>query len=245
MISAATKEAMRVIQARAANEKSPVVLQQLAEAMDQVKWQAATEDPWFFLTSLCRTKNENPDNDADAFQPFPKLEYIRHLLDDWIAVEQRPSDKLLLIAKSRQMMVSWFACAMVLYWCLTKKAKRIGWQGKKADDTNHMLLRIYGIWERLPEFVRQRFPCESKFMHLSFPTTACDVHAIPQGEEQVRQYTWSLFITDEMAFHVDAEPAYYALLPALGKNGMGVFISTAGPGHFETLYADRAVVGVA
>ncbi len=244
-VSPQTAEKIRIIQARAAIERDPAVLKKLVEALDQAKWEAGKQDAWFFMRALCKTQNENPEPGVDPFQPFPDFEYLRVLLKEWEEVEKKPSDKLLMIPKSRQMMVSWFACAMVLYWCLTKKAKRIGWQGKKAEDTNQMLLRVYGLWERLPKSVRDEHPCEQKFMHLRFPSMSCDIHAIPQGEEQVRQYTWSLFILDEMAFQIDAEPAYYALLPALGKHGMAVAISTAGPGHFETLYADRVTAGAA
>lgn len=240
-VSAKTAEKIRIIQARAKIERSPENLEVLSKALDAAKWEAAKEDPWFFMRALCKTQNENPEPGVDPFQPFPDFQYLHVLLDEWQKVDAKTSNKLLMIPKSRQMMVSWFACAMVLYWCLTKKAKRIGWQGKKAEDTNQMLLRIYGIWSRLPQAVRDENPCEQKFMHMHFPNTKCDLHAIPQGEEQVRQYTWSLFILDEMAFQVDAEAAYYALLPALGKHGMAVAISTAGPGHFEALYNDREV----
>lgn len=236
-VSEAIRQDLAVLRRRLMTESRPDVFDRIKEDFEIVSFKAACEDPWFFLRNLCKTRNEHAGDD-DPYQPFPDLDYVKHLLDTWVKVEQRPSSRLLLIAKSRQMMVSWMACAMVLWNCLSRKARRVGWQSKKSEDADQMLERIYGLWQRLPEPIKERNPCERKYLYLRFPTTDCDVHAIPQGPDQVRSYTWSLFISDEMAFQEADDKSYYALLPALGKNGMGVLISTAGPGHFEQLYND-------
>lgn len=240
-ISERTAQALDAIQQIAATETDRGKLLKLKADYDQWSWRAATECPWHFMRHFCKTKNEHSQED-DPYQPFPDLEYLRHLLSVWQRVEAKPSNRLLLIAKSRQMMASWFACAMILWICLTKNAKRVGWQSKKSDDADQMLERIYGLYGRLPEFVRQKHPADRKFLSLYFPATDCNIHAIPQGPDQVRSYTWSLFVSDEMAFQESDDEAYYALLPALGKVGMGVLISTAGPGHFEQLYSDQVVL---
>lgn len=239
-ISERTAQALKTIFELAAVEENRSKLAKLKADYDLWSWRASMEDPWHFMREFCKTKNEHSQED-DPYQPFPDLEYLRHLLGVWHKVESKSSNRLLLIAKSRQMMASWFACAMILWTCLSKKAKRIGWQSKKSDDADQMLERIYGLYQRLPAFVRDQNPCDRKFLSLSFPATDANVHAIPQGPDQVRSYTWSLFVSDEMAFQDCDDEAYYALLPALGKVGMGVLISTAGPGHFEQLYSDQIV----
>ena len=240
-ISERTAQALSAISALAATEKNRDTLRKLKSDYDQWSWKAATEDPWHFMRHFCKTKNEHSQED-DPYQPFPDMEYLRHLLAVWKKVEEKPSNRLLLIAKSRQMMASWFACAMILWICMSRSAKRVGWQSKKSEDADQMLERIYGLYNRLPESVRQANPCERKYLSMRFTTTDCDVHAIPQGPDQVRSYTWSLFVSDEMAFQENDDEAYYALLPALGKVGMGVLISTAGPGHFEQLFNDAVVM---
>jgi hypothetical protein len=240
-LTALTHETLGVIKRRIAVEHDQSRLSELFADYDEVSWTAAKEDAWFFLTRLVKTKNELGD-EGEKYEPFPEHDYLRFMLRQWIDTDAKPADKLHLTAKSRQIMASWFACAMVLYHCMTGKAVRVGWQGKKAEDTNEMLERIFGTWERLPECVKKAVPCERRFLHLHFPTTDSDIHAIPQGEAQVRQYTWRYFISDEMAFQENAEESYYALLPALGKAGMVWIISTAGPGHFETLYQSPMLV---
>lgn len=235
-MSPATAENIAITKRLLADEKNPEKFERLKVDYELWCWRGACEDPWFFMRHHCKTRNENPDADQDPYQPFPDLEYLRHLLASWQRVAARPYNKIGLTAKSRQMMISWFACAMVLWTCMTRKGSRVGWQSKKAEDADQMLERIYGLWQRLPRSVREKYPCERKFLYLRFPETDCDVHAIPQGPDQVRSYTWSLFISDEMAFQDDADRSYYTLLPALGKNGMAWIISTAGPEQFQLLY---------
>ncbi|MBM3273873.1 MAG: hypothetical protein FJZ00_01875 [Candidatus Sericytochromatia bacterium] len=242
-VSERTREALDTIEKLASIETRREVLLKLKSDHDAWSWKAALDDPWWFMRHFCKTRNEHATTD-DPYQPFPELDYLRHTLDVWQKVEARPANRILLVAKSRQMMVSWVACAMVLWNCLSKKGKRVGWQSKKSEDADQMLERIYGLYSRLPEAVRQAHPLERKEFLLRFPATDCNVHAIPQGPDQVRSYTWSLFVSDEMAFQKDDDEAYYALLPALGKVGMAVLISTAGPGHFEQLFADQIVAAL-
>lgn len=243
-ISDRTKTALDTIMGLAAVEKDRAKLLKLKADYDAWSWIGAMECPWHFMRNFCKTRNEHATTE-DPYQPFPDLDYLRNLLLTWQAVEAKPANRLLLVAKSRQMMVSWFACAMILWTCLCRRGKRVGWQSKKSEDADQMLERIFGLYARLPEAVRQANPCDRKEFLLRFPTTDCNVHAIPQGPDQVRSYTWSLFVSDEMAFQKDDDEAYYALLPALGKVGMGVLISTAGPGHFEQLYDDRVSAAIA
>lgn len=235
-----TAEALRLTRrcVEVAAKTKDARLPELIEHYARAQARAAEESPWYFLRVLCKTKNEHASA-GNEYEPFPDMNYLKVMLEEWQAVERRPADRLLLVAKSRQMMVSWFACAMVLWYCLFRKAQRIGWQSKKAEDADEMLKRIYGLWDRLPPPMRDQHPCTMRQYHLHFTGSDSDVHAIPQGPDQVRQYTWSLFISDEMAFQEGADAAYFTLLPALGKNGMGVFISTAFPGHFETLFEDE------
>lgn len=239
-VSSKTAEALAVLTKVALREKNPEKLAVLKSDLEEWTWQAATEDPWFFLRKVALTRNENPDGET-PYEPFPDKEYLKSLLRQWNRVLAKKSNRLSITLKSRQMMASWFYCAMFLWVCMTQRGKRCGWQGKKAEDTNEMLERIYGIWERLPESIRKKIPCEKRFMHLRFPLTGCDIHAIPQGPDQVRQYTWSYFVIDEMAFQDDSEAGYYALLPALGKHGAAFMVSTASPSFFETIYSQHRV----
>ncbi len=175
------------------------------------------------------------------------MPYLKAVLEELLEVQRRPHGKRIIEAKSRQIMMTWFYCAMMLYRCLTGKAERCGWEGKKADDTDQTMERIYGMWERLPECVRKRHPCERKFLHIRFPATDSDIHGIVQDPtgtgKQVRQFTWSFFVKDEMAFQENEEESFHAVLPALGDEGTLICISTANPSFFEELFKAPMVPG--
>ncbi len=63
--------------------------------------------------------------------------------------------------------------------------------------------------------------------------------AIPQGEDVVRQYTASLIFSDEDAFQEQAGKAYGAYMPTLNKDSWIIKVSTANPGHFESVCKDK------
>lgn len=63
--------------------------------------------------------------------------------------------------------------------------------------------------------------------------------AIPQGEDVVRQYTATGIFSDEDAFQEEAGKAYGAYMPTLDKDSWIIKVSTANPGHFESVCRDR------
>lgn len=210
---------------------------------DDVCDKAAAQDRVFFAKSLVTTVDEH-----DRSNPFKKLpslpdenDYVGKFVAQWDRVANLPKGrkKILLVHKSRQMQVSWMAAAMALWECMYLLGRLVVWQSKKAEDADRMLGRIFGVWERLPVRVRRLHPCERRYMELRFPASRCDVYAIPQGPDQLRQYVPSLLISDEMAFQEEALASYVASLPAIEGDGMFVGISSAAPGHFANLVLDK------
>lgn len=63
--------------------------------------------------------------------------------------------------------------------------------------------------------------------------------AIPQGEDVVRQYTLTGIFSDEDAFQELAGKAYGAYMPTLDQFAWVIKVSTANPGHFESVCRDR------
>jgi len=236
-----TSEAISILTRLALAEADPVRLESIQKDLQSWQWEASRQDPWFFLRNLAITKNENPDADSAPYQPFPNKQYLKLMLDHWNRVMAKPENKIGAVLKSRQMMASWFYEAMFLYICLTSSAKRLCWQSKKAEDSNEALKRIIGIWERLPDAIKEQHPMEEKFLHLHFPRSNCDIHGIAQGPDQVRQFTWSHAVIDEAGFQEFAEQAYFALLPALGKHGVCFLVSTAAPSFFETIFTPHVM----
>lgn len=203
--------------------------------------EVAKADRWFFCRNLVKTQDDHADPERETpFKPFPDLPYLRHTVAVWDEVSKRPKNRILFVLKSRQVMVSWTALAMVLWSCLFEKGRTIGWQSKKAEDANWMLRRLAGIYERLPERVRGRHRMELREGEMRFPDQKNVVLALPEGPEKSRQYTWSLFVADEDAFQESARETYVAIQPAIRGGGMYVAVSSAAPGFFYDMVEDRA-----
>lgn len=104
----------------------------------------------YFLFKYCRTQDEH---DPTVFaKPFPRLPYVRDLAD----ILQ--THRRIAIEKSRQMMVSWIACAFVLWVAMFRPNVLAFVQSKKEEDAADRLSRIYQIYFRLPPWMRDRFP---------------------------------------------------------------------------------------
>jgi hypothetical protein len=198
--------------------------------------EGSEQDRWLFCRYLARTQDEH--DETNPFKLFPDMKYLEALVRKWEAVAKAPSNRVLFIHKSRQVMASHTANAMVLWSALFEKGRTIGWQSKKSEDANWMLKRIYGLWERLPNDVRRRHPCEAKEGELRFGDRGNTIMGIPEGPEKPRQFTWSLFVSDEMAFQERARETYVAVQPAIRGGGMYVGISSAAPGFFMRFVED-------
>ena len=60
---------------------------------------------------------------------------------------------------------------------------------------------------------------------------------VPEGENQTRQYTITLFVGDEFAFWKQPRLSLKGIRPTLGRNGQGILISSANPGYMEEMIA--------
>lgn len=104
----------------------------------------------YFLFNYCYTKDEH---DPSMFsKPFPQYPYVvalAHIL---------PTTHRLAIQKSRQLLASWICCAFILWLAISRPNSLCFVQSKKEDDAADRLDRIYDIYFRMPEWLRQRFP---------------------------------------------------------------------------------------
>jgi hypothetical protein len=201
-------------------------LTQVISELDQVvgikSADLASKDLYYFLTQLCYTMDEH-DTTGNPFHLIPEKEYIRDLCDLF------QTENLLAIEKSRQMMVSWWAMGVALWYTMFHPGKRTFIMSKKEKDADAMIERIKVMYERLPADLRARYPADKPFTYntIKFGKTNSVIQGVPQGPDQVRQYTASLIIMDEAAFQEAAEKTYAALKPALMGGGKLIVISTS------------------
>lgn len=195
--------------------------------------QAEVISPKDFVFKYCYTID--PHDSKQAIKLIPREEYIEHLIEEW---EVNP---LLLVAKSRQMMVSWVMCALHLWDCMFHTGRMCFIVSKKEDDAGFarqlsMMSRVLFIYEHLPkELQAKRMHKKEKPACLEFPETHSAIYGVSQDSEALRQYTATRVLWDEMAFHEHATQAYAAVKPTIEGGGALCGVSTPN-GKFNLFY---------
>ena len=143
-------------------------------------------------------------------------------------------EKLLLVEKSRQMMMTWLWCALDLHEAQFNKGKYIFFQSKKEEDADALVSRAKFIYNHQPDFLKQNV-IEEVYCKLKFPKNNSQIIGIPQGGDQIRMHTASRVFSDEMAFQPEAEEAFTAARPCIEGGGIFNGVSSANPGFFQEL----------
>lgn len=168
---------------------------------DRLKeWSA---NPYEFLiatdtdgTPIYWTKDEG--DEENPYKPFPDKPYLRALANDLFQKE-----KITLVDKSRQMMVSTICCALGLHQTLFRKGRKF-MVSKQKEDQSWMLLqdKVVGPYERMPNWLKELFPLEIKKNHLYCKTTDSLIFGVGQNAaaSEFRGNQASIMLIDEAAF---------------------------------------------
>jgi hypothetical protein len=166
-------------------------------------------------------------NPYEAFPDKPHLFYLTKMFE---------KVQSLLVAKSRQLTVTWLFSGLALHHAMFHPARLAFWQSKKEEDSNATLERIHVMWQKLPDFMKAWQPCKQTYCLLKFPRNRSNIRGIPQGADQIRQYTPSLVVSDETAFQEEVDKVMAAIAPTKPKF---VGISSAAPSYFQYMVLDK------
>jgi len=215
--------------------KSVEYLQKLSNSpeLQDLEWYECKDNPYYFLTNWAFTLDAH--DEENPIKPFPEKEYIKILVETWL------SDPLLLIPKSRQMMVSWI-CGGLYLWDTQFHFGRLNFfQSKKADDANDLVKRAKMMWDNELAFLK-RYLKDGRLLPLTcnpqnqgnhvynlmvFPEIKSEIRGIPEGGDVIRMQTASGIFADEVAFQPEARNAFTAAKPTLSSKGRYTGVSTA------------------
>jgi hypothetical protein len=189
----------------------------------------------------------DPEN---PIKPFPEKDYIKTIVDLWLKT------KILLVPKSRQMMISWICVGLYLWDTQFHFGRMTFFQSKKADDANDLIKRAKLIWDNEPKFLKRYYDEVNKefkdlkcnpqvqgnpvYNLISFPDIKSEIRGIPEGGDVVRMHTLSGMLSDESAFQPEMGRAFAALKPTLSSGGRLTCVSTAEDNTwFEDAVFDR------
>jgi len=155
-------------------------------------------------------------------------------------VEKLLTERLLLIRKTRRMVMSWLVQAFNLWDAMFHIGRSIYVQSDKEEKSDELVRRCKFIYENLPPFTKPIAPrMVYKYCRLSFPEIDSEIVGVPQGANQLRQITASRIFGDEFAFWETAEASYGSMRPTIEGGGQIVLVSTSFPGFFKKLVEDE------
>lgn len=198
------------------NQVLLAIAEQLAKASKDI----------LYFADHCYTVDSH-EKGANKVSKFPwEKEYVKRLL-----LLGKNAEKLA-VYKSRQMMVTWTMCVLILHEWLFTPGCYIGIISKKEEDAGKVIERIKIIYEHLPLHWKRYLPEPQHYKGkkgitvrwvLNHPNGQPQsiLQAYPSGEDQVRMETFSLIYWDEVgaAPDLDARRTYCALKPTIDGGG--------------------------
>lgn len=197
-------------------------------------------DMWAFASECVFTLDQVSQD--KPIKPFPSyLEYLEFLCALW----QR--EKLIAIPKSRRMVCSWGMITFYTADTIFNAGRFNAFVSKKEDDAGDLVGRAEFIYQHIPEWriPRALLPAikNGKMSKqppiLEFPEINSKIQGMPQGADQLRQFTLSGILGDECAFWDEAQSFYSASKPTLDGGGRMTLISSRSPGFFKKIVFDQ------
>jgi hypothetical protein len=173
----------------------------------------ALRDPWIFLSTCVFSSDERDKEQSIKPAPTEKA-YIKQLVDLWTAHD------LSVLVKSRQMWCSWLYASLYLHDCLAHTNRQNFFVSEKQEKADALIERMKFIYYRIPAEIwpPMLLPKMRRVQnHAYFEDVDSALHALPSGKDQMRGYTASGILDDELAFWDDAEETLSAQKPAAQK----------------------------
>jgi len=184
------------------------------EAVAEVK---RCHDPWYFLTNHVYTLDQHDTEGVRRFPDYAFLKDLCYLL--W-------TERLLVILKSRQMLITWIVVAFSLWDALMKLGSLTIFVSWRKAEVYEMISRAKFIYERLPPFLQPSIETDNKG-EFGFRKRHSRLIGLPSVKKGVRSYTVSRVVMDEAAFIDSAEMFYTSARPAVGVEGQMVLLSSS------------------
>jgi hypothetical protein len=231
--------------------------EELAEAQREQHRRRYEADPWAWICETVSTVDEL--DSRTPIKPFPHSACVpckRYL--GWSHREQCPqcggtpkplgylegltrmwheaNPPILIIPKSRRMMMSWTACAWHAWYALYHPHSKVFLVSDRESKSAELLDRCEGLLARLP--ADKCAPVGMK-RTIAPPVLTLDngaqILGMAEGVDSIRQYTASCLLFDEWGHWKWPRESYAAAKPSIDGGGRLTIVSSAAPGAFAEL----------
>lgn len=181
------------------------------------------DDPFLWMCEQVFTVDES--DRQSPIKRFPPKRYIKELIDAYF------NSKILVVCKSRRMMATHVASALMLHQLLFVPYSENIIVSINEDRAKKV---ISSRCAKMYEFLDKRFPYpvlreghEIRVSEMRNPSIGSTLTALPSGSDKCRGLTITNGVYDEFAFQDNCEENLKALKPALEGSGCrGMIIST-------------------
>jgi len=190
------------------------------------------DNPWVKVRVGGWAQTLDEHDEANPYKTLPDKDYLRLLSYAWVF------QPLLLVPKSRQVMVTWLFCCIATHNLIVRPAQRMAVISKKFEDADSLIDRMETIYNRLPHSrfsVPAAFDKHRKSGEVSCPQMESIVQAMGEEAKGLRQYTFSWVFSDEVSFQDQADDIFRAAMPTV--KGGGRFTGVSTPNGEEVFHA--------
>ncbi len=192
----------------------------------EARWELSRRHPLWFFHWFVYTLDTHSDT---PIRPFPDhLPHIRALTRLWLG------NRMLFIAKSRQMLVTWFAAAISAWYAVHRPGRLVYQQSKRLEDVvgnehtgDGLMGRTKFILNHIPyrDWLLPKGTVDIKSESITFPRWNSSITPLAQGGDKIRSHTVSLLVTDETAFQDQFADAFTATVASI-RRGRWLGITT-------------------
>lgn len=179
--------------------------------------QSASGVDTFWNWILCHIKTLDT---VGGIKPFPDYSFLYELAKALFA------NRILIVAKSRQMLATWMICAWILYRMIHDDPGVYILLSKGNRETKELIKRLKIMVWNLPLNIRDHEPG----ITVKAAEIACGndsrLIALPATEDTVRMHSPTAIFWDEMAFTPYSEGIWSGVRPALDTGGSFYGVST-------------------
>jgi hypothetical protein len=148
-----------------------------------------------------------------------------------------------ILAKSRQMFVSWEIALFCVWWARYKPNQAIYIQMQGWPDAVAMTCMPAGGYEGRMQFIENHLPDWMRLKYkasegrMAYPNGSI-IQALAGGANQIRSKTYSLYVGDEFAFCEEQDKIWTAVAPLIQKGSKAIIVSTPNgvDNQFSTLW---------